>query len=157
MGTEPDNIIFMAKMLGTAIAVFFGICFFIGLLFGENLGIEPLKIPDKIDLGYIRDDIQPAKIISIKPIDPEKLEIQKMRHKLEKMKIEDQMRSLRRKKLESKKQKTCEQSPLMKDCVEVMISMGEKKKDAVNKVNTYFRNNPQTTNVNDFILGIFKR
>lgn len=156
MGIEdPNNMMFTAKLLGTCIAVFFGICFFIGLLGGEKLGIKPLVIPDNIDLGYIRDN-QP-KTISIKAIDPEKLEIQRLRNKLEKMRLEDQMRTLQKKKSDSKKKKTCEQNPLMKDCVQALVAMGEKQKDAIDKVNRYFKNNPDTKNVNDFILGVFKR
>lgn len=153
---DPTGLMFTAKMLGTCLAVFFGICFFIGLFAGEQMGIEPLKIPDKIDLGYIRDN-QTIKTVSVKTVDTEKLEIQKMRNKLEKMRLEDQMRTLQKKKADSKKKKTCEQNPLMKDCVQALVAMGEKQKDAINKVNSYFKNYPDTKTVNDFILGVFKR
>lgn len=161
MGIEdPSGVMFTAKMLGTCIAVFFGICFFIGLLGGDKLGIKPLVISDKIDLGYIRDN-NPVVIknISVKPLEHEnqKQEIQHLKYKLEKMRIEDQLRSLQRKKVDRKKKKKCEQSPLMKDCVDAMVSMGENKRDAVNKVTKYFNNHPNTNNVNDFILGVFKK
>lgn len=157
MGIDnPENMMFIAKMLGTAIAVFFGICFFIGLLAGDKLGIEPLKIPDKVDIGYINDyNYVTAK--TSRPIDLEKLEIQQLRHKLDRMRIEKQIKDLQKKSSDDKKKKRCEQNPLMKECVDVLVSMGEKKQIAIETVNKYFKNNPNTKTANEFILGVFKK
>lgn len=154
MGIEdPEIVSFIAKMLGATIAIFFGFCFLVGAFAGEKLGIEPLKIPDKVDIGYIGS----RPIIHSVGYDAEKEELRQLKYKLEKMRIQDQLKNLQRKNTERRRQKQCEQNPLMKECVEVMVSMGEKKQDAINKVNKYFKNYPDTKNVNDFILGVFKR
>lgn len=154
MGVEdPVSMMFLAKMIGTCIAVFFGICFFIGLFYGEEAGITPLKIPETVDIGYIND----YRYVTAKPIDYEKVEIQKLKHKVERMRLEKQLRDLQKEKAEKKKKKRCEQNPLMKECVDVLISVGEKKSEAIEKVNKYFKDNPNTKNINDFILGIFKK
>lgn len=157
MGIEnPEYMMFIAKMLGTAIAVFLGICFFIGLLAGDSLGIEPLKIPDKVDIGYI-NDYSYATSRAVKVVDNEKAEIQQLRNKLERMRIEKQLKDLQKKSSEDKRKKKCEQSPLMKECVEVLVSMGEKKQIAIDTVHKYFKTHPETKTTNDFILGVFKR
>ena len=154
MGIEdPVGMMFLAKIIGTCIAVFFGICFFIGLFYGEEAGIKPLEIPDRVDIGYIND----YRHVTAKPIDPKKLEIQELKHKVERMRLEKQLRDLQKDKADKKKKKQCEQNPLMKECVEILISVGEKKSEAIEKVNKYFKDNPNTTNTNDFILGIFKK
>tara|TARA_Y100000004_G_scaffold90200_2_gene101160 strand:+ start:30 stop:464 length:435 start_codon:yes stop_codon:yes gene_type:complete len=48
-------------------------------------------------------------------------------------------------------------NPLIKDCVETLVGLGEKKSIARATVNKYFVDNPNTKTVDQFIQGVFKR
>lgn len=48
-------------------------------------------------------------------------------------------------------------NPLIKDCVDTLVGLGEKRSVARATVNKYFTNNPNTRSVDEFISGVFKR
>ena len=47
-------------------------------------------------------------------------------------------------------------NPIIKDCIDALVSMGEKKPVAKATVNKYFASNPNTKTVEEFITGVFK-
>lgn len=173
MGIDnPESTMFVAKACGAFIAVFFGICFYIGYAKGEEFGIKPLNCSDKFDIGYISPVVEaPVKVSKVKQVDPEeeaeKRRLQKLRNELERMKLEKQLRELRDEISQPKKKPRNEpvvetktspkENPLFNECVNTLVALGEKKSSAINIVKAYFENNPNTTTVNDFILGVFKK
>lgn len=165
---SPETLMFTAKMLGTAIAVFFVMCFIIGLIAGEEGGIEPLRLSDRAD-GVDDQDLfaiatgDEEYLAAHCTLDPkvqvqnEKLEIQKLRNKYARMKVEQQIEDLKNK---PNKRPTntagTQTNPLITDCIDAMVAMGEKKSAARATVNKYFTSNPNTNSVEDFISGVFK-
>lgn len=156
---------FTAKMLGTAIAVFMGICFFIGFIAGEEGGVEPLRLSDggvdDQDLFAIATGNEEylAAHCTLDPkvrIQNEKLEIQRLKNKYARMKVEQQIADLQNKPAKKKGGISGTQTnPLIAECVEALVSLGEKKSTARSKVNKYFMSNPNTNTVEEFISGAF--
>lgn len=136
MGVEnPENMIFISKMIGTCIAVFFGICFFIGVCC-DNEKIKPLTIPEKFDIGYIND----CPISNYIELEKDKIQPEKT------------------KKNTSKTIKDIQQpNNLIEECITALVSLGEKRAVAKSIVNNYFINNPTTQSIEQFISGVFKK
>jgi len=163
---SPETLMFTAKMLGTAIAVFFGICFLIGLIAGEEGGVEPLRFSDKAssvddqDLFAIAtgDEEYLAAHCTLDPkveIQNEKLEIQRLRNKYARMKVEQQIADLQNKPTKKKGVSGTQTNPLITECINALVGLGEKKSNARATVNKYFANNPKTKTVDEFISGVF--
>jgi len=90
---NPENTIFVAKTLGVAIGIFFGLCFLIGVLFGPT-EIKSLTIPDKIDIGYISEASNAYQYTTYggsSALKAEQDEIKRLRNKVTKMKLERQL------------------------------------------------------------------
>lgn len=162
---SPESLMFTAKMSGTAIAVFFGICFLIGLVAGEEGGVEPLRLSDNVGSVYNQDLFAVATgneeylaahcaLDSAEELRREKEELQRMRNKLARMKLQKQMDQLQKSSQAKPKPQT---NPLIEECVEAMVVMGEKKSSAKLTVNNYFTDNPNTKTVEEFISGVFKK
>lgn len=162
---NPDSIMFTAKLLGVVIATLFGICFFIGLIYGEEGGIKPLRLSGKVG------DIDDQNLFAVATgneeylaahctLDPnmeiqnERLEIQRLKNKLARMKVEQQIADLKSK---LAKQYTKQNNPLIAECIDALVALGEKTSVARSLVNQYFINNPDTHSVEEFIQGVFKR
>lgn len=186
--SSPETMMFTAKACGAFVAVLFGICFYIGYAKGEEFGIKPLNFSDKFDIGYIGPPVQvsaPVKAPKVTKIDAEdeeeKRRLQKLRNKIERIKLEKQLYELQHEFAQPKKakpqtdfiytsdQKTIikekkvdvkpveQNNPLFDECVNALVSLGEKKSSAIKMAKTYFESNPNTSTVNDFILGVFKK
>ena len=166
---SPETLMFTAKMLGTAIAVFFGICFLIGLIAGEEGGVEPLRFSDKAssvddqDLFAIAtgDEEYLAAHCTLDPkvqIQNEKLEIQRLRNKYARMKVEQQIADLQNKPTKKERGISGTQTnPLIFECINALVGLGEKKSNARAKVHKYFTDNPNTKTVDQFISGVFQK
>lgn len=85
-------------------------------------------------------------------IEKEKADIQRLRNKVARMKLERELEKLQEVKAESGKT-----NPLIAECIEALIALGDKKSEARAKVNKYFVNNPNTKSVDQFITGVFQR
>lgn len=48
-------------------------------------------------------------------------------------------------------------NPLIKDCVDTLVGLGEKRSVARATVNKYFTSNPNTESVEEFISGVFQK
>ena len=162
---SPESLMFTAKILGTAIAVFMGICFFIGLIAGEEGGVEPLRLSDKVGSVDNQDLFAVATgneeylaahctLDSAEELRREKEELQRMRNKVARMKLQKQMDQLQQ---SSQAKPKTQANPLIEECVEAMVVMGEKKSSAKVVVNNYFASNPNTKTVEEFISGVFKK
>ncbi len=169
---SPETLMFTAKMLGTAIAVFMGICFLIGLIAGEEGGVEPLRFSDKAgnvddqDLFAIATGNEEylAAHCTLDPkvqIQNEKLEIQKLRNKYARMKVEQQIADLKNKPTKQPVKKKdisgTQSNPLISECINSLVALGETKSVARATVREYFANNPNTKTVDEFIKGVFER
>lgn len=163
---SPETLMFTAKMLGTAIAVFMGICFFIGLIAGEEGGVVPLRLLDKAgsvddqDLFAIATGNEEylAAHCTLDPkvqIQNEKLEIQRLRNKYARIKVEQQIADLENKKRNDTA--GTQTNPLIAECVNALMGLGENKSKARAEVNKYFANNPNTKTIDEFIAGVFQR
>jgi hypothetical protein len=154
---SPEGVMFIAKMLGTAIAVFFGICFFIGLVYGEEGGIKPLRIPDKFDIGYISEE--PRKT-SYNPLKAEEDEIRTLKIKIQKAKLKRELHELENEKPKTKPVKKQPEAPVVnhvvEDAINALVSLGEKKTQAKLKVEQYIKLNPNA-NLNQVIRGVYKK
>jgi hypothetical protein len=163
---SPETLMFTAKMLGTAIAVFMGICFFIGLIAGEEGGVVPLRLLDKAgsvddqDLFAIATGNEEylAAHCTLDPkvqIQNEKLEIQRLKNKYARIKVEQQIADLENKKRNDTA--GTQTNPLIAECVNALMGLGENESKARAKVNKYFANNPNTKTIDEFIAGVFQR
>lgn len=161
MGVEdPVQMMFLAKMFGTAIAVFFGICFCFGLFFGDKANIKPLSIPDKIDIGYISD-------LPSKNKNKSNEEINELKHRVQLLKLKKQLSDLEQENAIDNITKTSTRKvnpptqnidpKLFEDCTKTLIALGEKKSSAKKIVFDYLSENKNIKTVEEFILGVFKK
>ena len=79
-----------------------------------------------------------------------------MRNRVARMKLKKQMDQLQQPSQAKPKAKT-QVNPLITDCIDAMVAMGEKKSAARATVNKYFANNPNTNSVEGFISGVFQK
>ena len=151
---EPVTVDFISMFAAIAIGTFIAICFTWGFLNSDS--VEPLKVPDKFELGYIEDRNPPVKVSAREEYDELKdlerqVKIKKLKQELKSMDKPKPQRTS--KKPEHKK----ETNSIVIDCIDAMIAMGEKKSVARATVNKYFVNNPNTKSVEDFLAGVFKK
>jgi hypothetical protein len=179
----PDSLMVTAKILGIALGVFMGLCFLIGVLSGST-EIKPLKIPDKIDIGYISGPSNAYRYTTYDESDnlkAEQDEIKRLRNKVTKIKLERQLAEqleIERLIAESNRQKQQENNsspnhiakqsqaqqkpedkkhPLFDDCVAALMSLGEKKTSAMQATAKFLKDNPKTKTIDEFIVGVYKR
>jgi len=84
-------------------------------------------------------------------IEQEKIDIQRLKNKVERMKLEQQLA-----KLQGVKEEPAKANPLIAECIDALVALGEKKSVARAKVNKFFVDNPNTKSVDEFITGVFK-
>lgn len=85
-------------------------------------------------------------------IEREKADIQRLRNKVARMKLERELE-----KLEGTRQEPAKVNPLIPECIEALVALGEKKSVARAKVNKFFVDNPNVKTVDQFIAGVFQR
>ena len=161
---NPENTMFIAKIIGTCIAACI-VCFFlIGLFFGDKLGIEPLKFSDKFNIGYIEDLHQDEKKNNnadnenLKRLNEEnKLRTQALKHKLMCLKLEEQLKRVEKSIKDLKSQPVEQDKKLLQECISALVAVGEKRSSAKNIAENYLNKNPNTATVEQFISGVFER
>ena len=151
---EPVTVDFISIFAAIATGTFIAICFIWGYLNSDS--VEPLKVPDKFELGYIEDRNPPTKVSAREEYD----ELKDLQRQVKIKKLKQELKNLDKPKPQSKP-KTIEPkkqaNPIIVDCVEALTNMGEKKSVARATVNKYFVNNPNTNTVEDFLEGVFKK
>ena len=158
MGIEnAETIQMLANSIGVFIAVLAGICFWLGFMNPDKVQPLTFKTPkvDNDDLFAIasgdEDYLMAHCVVKEQEKDEvkqEKDDLQRLRNKITRMKLEKQLRDL-----ESKEQTV---NPLLSDCVDAMVSMGETKTKAKVIANKYFVSNPNTSTLEEFLSGVFK-
>tara|TARA_B100002019_G_scaffold57223_1_gene49129 strand:+ start:1705 stop:2127 length:423 start_codon:yes stop_codon:yes gene_type:complete len=84
-------------------------------------------------------------------IEQEKIDIQKLKNKVARMKLEQELA-----KLQATNEEPAKVNPLITECIDALVSLGEKKSVARAKVNKFFVDNPNVNTVDQFITGVFK-
>ena len=129
----------------------------IGILYGIYFDVKPIKFSDKFDLGYVRKD-EPSQtfkgIIEEDELETLKKEVEIA--KLRKQLVELKARQVHAPNSKNKPKDQVDVNPIIKDCIDALVSMGEKKSVARATVNKYFASNPNTKTVEEFITGVFK-
>lgn len=162
MGVEnAETIQIIANAIGVFIAVLAGICFWVGVMNPDKVKPLTFKEPalDDDDLFAIAsgdEDYLMAHCV-IKEhekdeIQKEKDDLQRLKNKIARMKLQKQLDEL-----EKPKEEKAQINPLIKDCIDALVAMGEKKSVARATVNKYFANNPNTSSIEDFLAGVFKK
>ena len=155
----------LAEIFATGLVILFVVCYCIGLILGATGGIKPTSFSkldvDEQDMYAIAtgDEEYLAAHCTFdtkEELRREKEELQRMRNKVARMKLQKQMNQLQQSSQAKPKAKT-QVNPLVTDCIDAMVAMGEKKSAARATVNKYFANNPNTNSVEDFLSGVFKR
>ena len=159
---EPVVVDYLSIVIALAIGAFIAVCVLWGAINPES--VEPFKIPDKFELGYIEDNNPLAETYQLAE-EYEYDELKDLERQVKIKKLKQQLKEMdepkaqtKPKKTKPKKTKPTQQvNPIIKDCIDAMIAMGEKKSVARSTVNKYFVNNPNTKSVEDFISGVFKK
>jgi len=139
----------LSDTLGTIVSTGFILILIVGGIAGFlSNNTQPLRTPefikdlknDKIKIGYIETNSPPTpdKITSLK----KEIEYLKLKKQLEELKAETAEPTVKTK--------------LINDCVDSLVSLGEKRSAARSKTNKYFADNPETKTVDEFISGVFK-
>lgn len=154
----------IAAFLGYGGLLLFIICFLYGCVVGEEGGVEPVNFSNSVKSLPI--DEQDMYAIATgdeeylaahctfdtkEELRREKEDLQRMRNKVARMKLQKQMGQL-----QQPSQAKPKVNPLVTDCIDAMVAMGEKKSAARATVNKYFANNPNTNSIEDFLSGVFK-
>ena len=142
----------------------FIICFLYGCVVGEEGGVEPVNFSNTVKSLPIDDQDMYAiatgneeylaahcTFDTKEELSREKEELQRMRNKVARMKLKKQLDQL-----QQPSQAKPKVNPLVTDCIDAMVAMGEKKSVARATVNKYFANSPNTNSVEEFISGVFK-
>ena len=158
-GVEPLNALqWVAELLAIGIGVFFAICFVAGLMAGPEK-IKPVSmIPEQIDIGYISEpndthpSATPSSVVAVDDIKMEVDQIKRLRNKVQRLKLEKQLRELEEPEpiLGSSSIDT-----LMSDCVSSLVALGEKPADAKKLAKSYLSSHPDTSSVDEFIVGVY--
>jgi hypothetical protein len=172
------TLLFTAEILGYICLAFFTVCFIYGFIVGEEGGVEPLRLSDDKSTPLSDQDLYAiatgdeeylAAHCTLDPkveIQNEKFEIQRLKNKLARMKVEQEILSFYTKSAQPAKTTKDEPkpkpakkkvSPLIQDCVNALVSLGEKERTARHTVLEYFEENPLTNTVDEFIAGVFKK
>lgn len=145
----------MGDLLATLICWAFFFILLGGGVYGFLTSAEPLKIPgilqdlkdDKIALGYIDDVAPPA----LPQVDED--ELSQLKKQVEILKLKKQLEQL---KDECSSPETDPKKKLMKDCTDALVSLGEKKASATNKVKHVFHHCPDLKTVDEFLNKAFQ-
>ena len=152
----------IAELLAFGIATFCGICFMIGFIAGPekvkpvgsnlktNINDQDLFAVATGDEEYLAAH---CTVGTKQQIQREKLQLQMMRNKIAKLKLEKQLSKL----TESNTVAKTIDSALVNDCINSLVALGEKKTDAKKQVEKYFSTNPNTKTVDEFISGVFQK
>jgi hypothetical protein len=145
----------LAQLIAASMVIIFTCSVLYGL-FSNN--VKPLKVSNKFDLGYIvEDEITQQYEVVVEEQDELKVlkrevEIAKLRKQL----VELKARQVHAPNSKNKPKDQVDVNPIIKDCIDALVSMGEKKSVARATVNKYFASNPNTKTVEEFITGVFK-
>lgn len=156
MFTQHESRDSIAQLILFSLVIIFTVSFLVGVF---NKNAKPLNISNKFDLGYI-DDVKPSTVArpSVATKDDElkvlkrEVEIAKLRKQL----VELKARQVHAPNSKNKPKDQVDVNPIVKDCIDALVSMGEKKSVARATVNKYFASNPNTKTVEEFITGVFK-
>jgi len=168
------SLMFTAQILGYCFFGFLVVCFLYGFIVGEEGGVEPLRLSDDKSTPLSDQDLYAIATgdeeylaahctLNQNIIDPkveiqnEKLEIQRLRNKYARMKVEQQIADLQNKPTKKKGVSATQTNPLITECINALVGLGEKKSNARAKVHKYFTDNPNTKTVDQFIAGVFKK
>ncbi len=154
---EPVVVDYLSIVIALAIGAFIAVCVLWGAINPES--VEPFKIPDKFELGYIEDNNPVAQTCQLAE-EYEYDELKDLERQVKIKKLKQQLKEMDEPKAQTKPKKTKptqQVNPIITDCIDAMIAMGEKKSVARAKVNKYFIDNPDTNSVEDFLSGVFKR
>ena len=152
---EPVVVDYLSVVIALAIGAFIAVCVLWGAINPDS--VKQLKIPDKFEIGYIEDNnplAETSQLVQeydeLKDLERQ-VKIKKLKKQLKEM--DEPKTKTRPKKAETKQQV----NPLITECVQTLVGMGEKQSVARSTVNKYFVNNPNTKSVEDFISGVFKK
>jgi len=129
---------------------------FTGMEEYEPISIDPDKVDDQdvyaIATGNEEYLAAHCTLNTRADLEMEKENLQRLRNKIERMKLEKQMAELTAAPQPKEKQVD---NGLIQECIEAMVALGEKKSQARATVNKYFASNPNTKTVDEFISGVF--
>ena len=155
-GVETLNALqWIAELLALGLGIFFAICFVAGFIAGPDK-IKPTPIiPEQIEIGYISEPkgSQPS-AVAVDDIKMEANQIKRLRNKVERLKLEKQLRELEEPEpiLGSSSKTT-----IMSDCVSSLVALGEKPADAKKLAKSYLSTHPDTSSVDEFITGVYSK
>lgn len=134
MNTNPETIAFFAKLVGAIIGTFWFLCFMNGV---TDTKVQPLKFPERFDIGYIDDPQQQAFAAAT----VEEVKIKKV------------------KEVKKKEEKPINrhQDGLSNDCVDALVGLGVKRAEAQRVTKRTLANNLDITTPEQFILEVFKK
>ena len=134
MGVDnPELVNILVSFCGAVIGAFWWLCFFSGL-FSDK--VEPLKIPERFDIGYIDEECSPVTNVTALPA----------------------QKTVKRKEVvKPQPVKTSCDSKLFDECVGALVNLGVKKAEATRDAKRFFKNNSHVNDAETFILEIFKR
>ena len=153
-GVETLNALqWIAELLALGLGIFFAICFVAGFIAGPDK-IKPTPIiPEQIEICYISEPkgSQPS-AVAADDIKMEANKIKRLRNKVQRLKLEKQLRELEEPEpiLGSSSIDT-----LMSDCVSSLVALGEKPADAKKLAKSYLSSHPDTSSVDEFIVGVY--
>jgi|TARA_R110000737_G_scaffold337350_1_gene357523 polyhydroxyalkanoate synthesis regulator phasin len=122
---------------------------------------RPIELPqmvsdlihdDKIQIGYI-DDVQPVNIqtVEVNPVNDD--ELHQLKKQVELLKLRKQLQQLKN---ECSPSVTNVTKNLMQECIDSLVSLGEKRTSAKSKVKDIFNNYPDLKTVDEFIKRVFQ-
>ena len=134
----------------------FAVSFSIG--WAKTDGTKPFT--DKFELGYI-EDYPVEQTDTVTPVSENYDELKALKREVEIAKLRKQLVELKARQVHAPNSKNkpkdqVDVNPIIKDCIDALVSMGEKKSVARATVNKYFASNPNTKTVEEFITGVFK-
>ena len=117
---------------------------------------DPEKIPawladlfnGRIQLGYI-DDEEPEPEIELEVSPRDK--VSELKEQVEILKLKKQLKELK-----EESAKPTVDSKLLKECTDILVSLGEKRADAKKKAQDFLQDNPDAT-VDDFVSKIYEK
>ena len=151
--TEPSND-FTSILANIITFAFISICLF--YFIKGFIKPDPSKIPawlsdlldGKIQLGYI-DDAEEQVDIQVEAATKDT--VTHLREQVEILKLKKQLKELK-----EETAKPTVDSKLLKECADVLVSLGEKRADAKRKAKEFLQDNPNAS-VNDFISKVYQK
>tara|TARA_B100000287_G_scaffold247156_1_gene232314 strand:- start:134 stop:571 length:438 start_codon:yes stop_codon:yes gene_type:complete len=117
---------------------------------------DPEKIPawladlfnGRIELGYIDDgEPEPEIELEVSPRD----KVSELKEQVEILKLKKQLKELK-----EEATKPTVDNKLLKECVDILVSLGEKRSEAKKKAKDFLQDNPDAT-VDDFVSKIYEK